>query len=97
MKNLKNYAVVLGVVSVVVVVVQLIATIFNFSLDINIIVEVAACIIAILVTFGVIVKKDTTDKNFDQIKKDIKQDIIDNTTISNSDDPDTKQNSDDTN
>ncbi len=97
MKNLKNYAVVLGVVSVVVVAVQLIATIFNFSLDINIIVEVAACIIAILVTFGVIVKKDTTDKNFDQIKTDIKQDILDNTTNPSSDNADTKHDNSNTN
>ncbi len=79
MKSIKDYAVLLGVISAVIALVQIIASVFNFGLDINLIVETISIILAVLVTVGVINKKDSTNKSIKELQEDIKSDLINST------------------
>ena len=79
MKSIKDYAVLLGVISAVIALVQIIASVFNLGLDINLIVETISIILAVLVTVGVINKKDSANKSIKDLQEDIKNDLIDST------------------
>jgi len=65
----------LGIISAIIVVVQVVCkVIFNFEIEVNILVDIVSLILAILVMFGVI-KHNTKSKKIAQIKKEIEQSL----------------------
>ncbi len=74
MNNLKKYSIIISIIGAVVILVQILATHFNLSLDQNIIIEVASVIIAILISIGVI-KKQSASTNIKDISEQVKQDL----------------------
>lgn len=75
MKKFKQYSFFIGIVGAILTVVGVVLDFFELIKIMPIITEVLAAISAVLVSFGVIQKQDSTNKSFEEIKEEIEKDL----------------------